>query len=98
MDYIVYYCKQAKSNQSGSGLPIQGRSQIEPFNFDFLDDKTKTTTDNIVNKRKRKSGERKKPNQIKKVKNKRVKNKVVKKSNKKKKKSNPKKKSFDIFM
>jgi hypothetical protein len=102
MDYTIYYCKQAKSNQIGSGLPIQGRSQLEPSNFDFLEDKTKIGTDNIEKKRKQKSGLRKKPNQTKKkTKKHQINKKVTKKPNTKKKrktKSKSKKKSLDIFI
>lgn len=90
MDYISYYCAQAKRAQKGEGLPIQGINQLEPSNLDFLPQKT------IVKKSKRKvkvSGQRKKP-QVKKAIKRVVSKKQKKKSTKRRK---IQKRNIDIF-
>ena len=66
MDYKLYYCAQARSNQSGSGLPIQGINQLEPSNLEFLPEKStsvRNTKQNFKVIKTKVSGLRRKPKQ-----------------------------------
>jgi len=107
MDYKTYYCTQAKSNQIGTGLPIQGKAQLDPNNLEFLENQFNSISKNKQSKvkkaliQKTKSGVRRKPKnnqniKIKKKLNKR-KNKSIKKISKAKHKKT-KRKELDIFI
>jgi len=84
MDYKTYYCSQAKSNQIGTGLQIQGKAQLDPNNLEFLESQFNTISKNKVSKIKKvpktKSGLRRKPKNNKNIK---IKNKLIKPKNKK---------------
>ena len=91
MDYNTYYCTQAKLNQKGSSLPIQGINQLEPSNLDFVSKRKNLKRKELPkNKKIKRSGSKRKPQN----KLKRKLSKKLKRKTKKIKRS----KSLDIFV